>query len=160
MLEQAKKKIPGVEFHVADLSQLPFEDASFKSVICGLAFSHLADIAPATREFARVLEPGGTAAISAPHAFVTAVLGWRAPVFDAEGNGWEMPEYEHLAGEYVDAFARAGLVARACHEPRLTEAHAVWNPEADPNDENPFAGALIDAIAGQPGVTLWVAERA
>jgi SAM-dependent methyltransferase len=159
MLNHAKQKLPDVEFQQGDLNKLPFDDASFESVICGLAFSHLPEVAQATKELGRVLKPGGTAAISAPHAFVTAVLGWRAPVFDAEGNGWEMPEYEHLAQEYLEAFAEAGLVARACYEPRLTEAHATWNPEADPDEENPFAEALIDAIAGQPGITLWVAER-
>ncbi len=159
MLDQARQKLSEVEFRQADLTDLPFEDGSFQSVICGLAYSHLQDIGPATKELARVLKPGGTVAMSAPHAFITAVLGWRAPVFDAEGNGWEMPEYEHLAEEYLEAFAGAGLVGRACHEPRLTEAHATWNPEADPNEENPFAEALIDAIAGQPGVTVWVAER-
>jgi SAM-dependent methyltransferase len=159
MLAHARKKLPDVEFKVGNLTDLPIEDASYSSIVCGLAFSHVAEIGPAIDELARVLKPGGRVAISAPHWFITAVLGWRAPVFDAEGNGWEMPEYEHALGEYIPAFAAAGLVPRECHEPRLTEAHAVWNPEADPGEENPFAEALIDAIAGQPGVFVWVAER-
>ena len=160
MLEVARKKLPDVEFRQGDLAKLPVDDASFKSVTCGLAVGHLPELGPAMREFARVLEPGGTVAMSAPHPFVTAVLCWRAPVFDAEGNGWEIPEHSHLGADYLKAFDEAGLVARACYEPRLTEEHAVWNPEADPNEENPFAEALIDAIAGQPGVMVWVAERA
>src|SRR5262249_2147202 len=104
MLEVAKKKLPDVEFRQGDLTKLPFEDGSFKSVTCGLAVGHLPELAPAMKEFARVLEPGGTVAMSAPHSFVTAVLCWRAPVFDDKGNGWEMPEYSHLAADYMKAF--------------------------------------------------------
>jgi SAM-dependent methyltransferase len=159
MLEKAREKLPDVEFVQSDLSKMPFEDGSFKSIVCGLAVGHVPDLGPVMKEFARVLESGGTAAISAPHPFITGVLCWRAPVFDAEGNGWEIPEYAHLGSAYLEAFAGAGMVARACHEPPLTEEHAVWNPEADPNEENPFAEALIDAIAGQPGVMVWVAEK-
>ena len=159
MLAKAQSKLPDVEFRAGTVSDLPVEDATYNSIICGLVFGHLPEIQPAIDEFARVLAPGGRAAISAPHPFVTAILGWRAPVFDAEGNGWEVPEYEHLVGDYIQAFGAAGLVARECHEPRLTEGHAVWNPEADPGEENPFAEALIDGVAGQPGVFVWVAER-
>jgi ubiquinone/menaquinone biosynthesis C-methylase UbiE len=159
MLAQAKQKLPDVEFRVGNVNDLPVEDASYNSIVCGLTFSHLPQIEPAIHELARALTTGGRLAISAPHPFVTAVLGWRAPVFDAEGNGWEMPEYEHQLGEYIEAFGAAGLAPRECHEPRLTEAHAVWNPEADPDEENPFAEALIDGIAGQPGAFVWVAER-
>jgi ubiquinone/menaquinone biosynthesis C-methylase UbiE len=160
MLAQARRKLPDVEFRQGDLSKMPVEDASFQSVVCGLAFSHLPELGPAMGELARVLRPGGRVAISAPHPFVTAVLGWRAPVFDAEGNGWEMPEYEHLHGEYIEAFQSAGLAVRQCIEPRLTEEHARWNPEAEEGEENPFGNALDDAIAGQPGVFVWVAEMA
>ena len=65
MLEQARKKLPDVEFLQSDLSKLPFEDGSFKSIVCGLAVGHVPDLGPVMKEFARVLEPGGTAAISA-----------------------------------------------------------------------------------------------
>ena len=41
----------------------------------------------------------------------------------------------------------------------LTEEHAVWNPEAEPGEENPFAASHIDALAGQPGALVWVAEK-
>jgi SAM-dependent methyltransferase len=159
MLAKAKQKLPDVEFKVGDLANIPVDDAGYESVICGLAFSHLPELRPAVEELARVLKPGGTVAISAPHPFITSVLGWRAPVFDAEGTGWEVPEYEHLPGEYIEEFGKAGLAVRELHEPRLTEEHAVWNPEADPNEENPFAEALIDALAGQPGAIVWIAER-
>jgi ubiquinone/menaquinone biosynthesis C-methylase UbiE len=159
MLAKAREKVPGAEFRVGDLADLPVEDRSYGAITCGLGFSHLQDIEPAIEELARVVRPGGRVAISAPHSFITAVLGWRAPVFDAEGNGWEMPEYEHLHGEYVEAFDKAGLVPKRCLEPRLTEEMARWNPEAAEGEENPFAEALETALAGQPGVFVWVAEK-
>jgi SAM-dependent methyltransferase len=159
MLEHAKTKVPGAEFEVGDLSKLPAEDASYGAITCGLAFGHLEDLRPAAKEIARVLSPGGVAAISAPHAFITGILGWRAPVFDAEGNGWQVPEYPHLASEFVEAFTAAGLTVKECHEPTLTSEMAVWNPEAEEGEENPFAEALIDALEGQPGVQVWVVER-
>jgi SAM-dependent methyltransferase len=156
MLAHAERKLPDVEFRQGDLSKLPADDESFQSIICGLAFGHVAELGPAVDELARVLRPGGRVAISAPHPFITGVLGWRAPVFDAEGNGWQVPEYAHLHGEYVEAFGNAGLAVRQCIEPKLTDDHAVWNPEGE---ENPFAEALVDALAGQPGAFVWVAER-
>ncbi len=159
MLSKAKEKLPDVEFRVGSVTDLPVEDGGYKGIVCGLVVGHLPDIQPAVNEMARALAPGGRVAISTPHPFVTGVLGWRAPVFDSEGRGFEVVEYSHPVGEYVRAFRFAGLIPSQCHEPPLTEAHAVWNPEADPSEENPFAEALIDAIAGQPGSLVWVAER-
>ena len=160
MLEKAKEKISDAEFEVGDLSKLPAEDQSYAAITCGLAFGHLPDLAPAAAELARVLKPGGTAAVSAPHPFITAVLGWRAPVFDAEGNGWEVPEYGHWPGEFVEAFDAVGMTVRRLEEPKLTAEMATWNPEAEEGEENPFAEALIDALEGQPGVVFCVAEKA
>jgi SAM-dependent methyltransferase len=160
MLEHAKKKLPDVEFKQGDLTKIPVDDASYQSVTCGLAFGHLPEIDAAVAELARVLKPGGRVALSAPHPFITGILGWRAPVFDAEGNGWEVPEYPHPLGAYIEAFGKAGLIARECHEPPMSEEHAVWNPEAEPGEENPFSEMLIDALAGQPGSLIWVAEKA
>jgi SAM-dependent methyltransferase len=160
MLEHAKRKLPDVEFLQGELAKLPIDDSSYQWITCGLAVGHLPELDPAVSELARVLSPGGQVAISAPHPFITGILGWRAPVFDAEGNGWQVPEYPHPVGSYVEAFGNAGLTPRECHEPVLTEEHAVWNPEAEPGEENPFAPALIDALAGQPGAIVWVAEKA
>lgn len=157
MLEKARQKCPGVEFHVADLSELPFEDASFNAIVCGLAFSHLEDLRPASSELARVLRPGGKLAVSAPHPFITGVLGWRAPLFDAEGNGSEMPEYYNTHEQYIAAFTGAGLMIRQCIEPKLSDDQARWNPAGHPTAEDT---ALEQALAGQPGIFAWDLERA
>lgn len=159
MLEKAKEKVPGAEFKVGDLGKLPADDGSYGAVTCGLAFGHIEDLGPPAKELARVLKPGGIAAVSSPHAFITGILGWRAPIFDTEGNGWQVPEYPHGASDHVEAFTAAGLEVKECHEPKLTDEMAVWNPEAEEGEENPFAGALIDALSGQPGAQLWVVEK-
>jgi ubiquinone/menaquinone biosynthesis C-methylase UbiE len=159
MLEKAREKVPEAEFKAGDLSGLPAEDGSYGAVTCGLALGHVDDLGSAAKELARVLKPGGVLAVSAPHAFITGILGWRAPVFDAEGNGWQVPEFPHWPGEYVEAFEAAGMRVREIHEPKLTQEMATWNPEAEEGEENPFADALIDALAGQPGATVVIAEK-
>lgn len=156
MLDKARAKMPDVDFQVADLSKLPFDDNSFNAIVCGLAFSHLRDLEPASRELARVLRPGGRLAVSAPHPFITGVLGWRAPLFDADGNGYEMPEFYNSHEQYIAAFVAAGLIIKQCLEPRLSREHARWNPAGHPTPED---AALEQALAGQPAVFVWDLEK-
>lgn len=156
MLAKARAKMPDIEFQVADLSALPFEDESFNAIVCGLAYSHLTDLNPASRELARVLRPGGKLAVSAPHPFITGVLGWRAPLFDAEGNGYEMPEFYNSHEQYIAAFVGAGLTVKQCIEPRLSREQARWNPAGHPTPED---AALEQALAGQPSVFVWDLEK-
>lgn len=61
MIETAKSKVkdPRVEFLVADVSLLPFENASFNRVFCFSVWPHFDDGAAAAREVRRVLKPGG-----------------------------------------------------------------------------------------------------
>jgi len=58
MLDEYRLRTRGVAV-VADGECLPFADASFTLVVCGSVFHHLADPAAATKEVARVLQPGG-----------------------------------------------------------------------------------------------------
>ena len=152
MLDVARAKCPGVEFKVAELADQPFEDASFDGIVCGLAYSHLPELKAASNELARVLRPGGRMIVSAPHPYVTGVLGWRAPLFDAEGNGHEMPEYYNTHEQYIEAFVGAGLIIKKCIEPRLSREQAKWNPAGLPTAED---DALQQALTGQPAVFVW-----
>ncbi|TIC87382.1 methyltransferase domain-containing protein [Nocardioides sp. GY 10113] len=52
-----------VEFVDGEAAELPFEDASVDVLRCERVFQHLADPAAAAAEFARVLKPGGRAAV-------------------------------------------------------------------------------------------------
>ncbi|WP_245860023.1 class I SAM-dependent methyltransferase [Spirosoma aerolatum] len=58
----------------ADVSSLPFDDASFDAVSCRMGFMFFPDMALAAREMARILKPGGRVATSV----------WGAP----EQNPW------------------------------------------------------------------------
>jgi SAM-dependent methyltransferase len=51
-----------------DAQRLPFEDASFDAVLMTEVLEHLPDDGAALSEVLRVLRPGGTLAISVPHA--------------------------------------------------------------------------------------------
>jgi SAM-dependent methyltransferase len=61
---------PGLRFEVADATRLPYADASFDAVYSASVLEHIrddGDIA-AAREIARVLRPGGVAALTVPYA--------------------------------------------------------------------------------------------
>lgn len=53
-----------VEFHVADAEALPFDDATFTTLLCTTSFHHYPDPAGAVGEMARVLTPGGRIVIA------------------------------------------------------------------------------------------------
>lgn len=68
MIEQAKivqreKGIANVRWTVADLCDLPFEDAAFSLVLCRSAFHHFDRPAAAFAEMVRVCRPGGRIAV-------------------------------------------------------------------------------------------------
>jgi SAM-dependent methyltransferase len=64
MLEHAREKVPGGEFHEADLHDLPLPDDHVDIVICALALMHVPDIEPVLAELVRGLRPGGSLVIS------------------------------------------------------------------------------------------------
>ena len=59
MLERARERVPGGEFHEADLHDLPLPDDHVDLVLCALALMHVPDLEPVLAEFVRVLRPGG-----------------------------------------------------------------------------------------------------
>jgi SAM-dependent methyltransferase len=61
MVRVARRDYPGFSFEVADLRNLPFEDASLAGVVCWYSLLFLApdDRAVAFGELARVVKPGG-----------------------------------------------------------------------------------------------------
>jgi demethylmenaquinone methyltransferase / 2-methoxy-6-polyprenyl-1,4-benzoquinol methylase len=76
MLAQAAKALP-IRLVLGRAERLPFGDASFDFVSMGYALRHLADVAAAFREFARVLRPGGVACvleITRPRGRISAAL--------------------------------------------------------------------------------------
>src|SRR5579885_1144632 len=62
----ARNKIqdrPGFELLGADALKLPFHDMAFDAVVCGFGVRNLDSLETGLREIARVLKPGGKAAI-------------------------------------------------------------------------------------------------
>jgi SAM-dependent methyltransferase len=66
-IAQAREREPTVEFVVADVSEMPFDDAAFELAACFEAIEHVADQDRALDELRRVLAPGGVLAISSPN---------------------------------------------------------------------------------------------
>lgn len=153
---QAKPSLSSVAFTCANVDRLPFADATFDNVVCGLTLLHVEDLRPAVQEIGRVLKPGGRFVASIPHPFIYNVLGWRAPVFAEDGSGMVVPEYGHPHSAYIEAFGQAGLTVRQCFEPALDAVQARWNPAGQPTPED---DALEQALIGQPAVLIWEVER-
>lgn len=71
-LRRARENVPEAELLLADVTQLPLGDATVDAVVSANLLEHVPDDGAALREIARVLRPGGRAAIivpAAPHLY-------------------------------------------------------------------------------------------
>ena len=96
-----------VRFHLADVEELPFKDASFDFVVSECSFSLLPDKRAGAAEIARVLKPGGKLAFTdmfLQHQF-SDELKSLVP-FDCCFTGAETRD------DYATLFGRAGLVEK------------------------------------------------
>lgn len=59
MLQIARRKAPGIDFEVADVTRLPFENASFDISSISFGIRNVNDPALGIAEMARVVRPGG-----------------------------------------------------------------------------------------------------
>jgi SAM-dependent methyltransferase len=92
MLEVAARRakaqgVANIETKVCSADDLPFDDATFDSVSVRFGYMFLPDMAKATAEFARVLEPGGRLCSSV----------W----IDPEANLWTSIAMQAIANEVV-----------------------------------------------------------
>jgi SAM-dependent methyltransferase len=132
-------------FAAADACALPFTDAAFDSVFCVALLQHIADVARAVREIARVTRPGGRIVAvepdnSARYFYSSSAAGMRA--------------YE-LAGQFFSA---------------LSERSDPTDPGVGPKLPGLFAGNGIDLLdvrlfpvsraqLGAPAPGVWDARR-
>ena len=99
MLDLAREKVPGGRFLPGDLLSLPLDDGSVDAAVCALALVHVADVAAAIAELARVVRPGGRIVITDVHP-VLVMLGWQAQFPTADGRGF-MRLHPHLVSDYL-----------------------------------------------------------
>ncbi len=66
MLTVAERVCAGVDLRQADVSSLPFDDATFDAALCQMALMFFPDPAAAVREIGRVVKPSGTVVIMVP----------------------------------------------------------------------------------------------
>jgi ubiquinone/menaquinone biosynthesis C-methylase UbiE len=66
MIDTARIRITDVEFDVADVCALPFDDATFDAVRSERVLQHVDDPRLAVREMARVVRPGGRVLLTDP----------------------------------------------------------------------------------------------
>lgn len=141
---------------VGDATAMPFTDGSFDQVIAAEVLEHILDDQQAANEIARVLRPGGQAAVTVP-AWLPERICWALS-----------EEYHNTPGGHVRIYTRAeleaklkraGLAVRAHHH-----AHGLHSPYwwlkcavGVHNDQHPLARAyhrlLVWDIVKRPAIT-------
>ncbi|HEY7156810.1 MAG TPA: class I SAM-dependent methyltransferase, partial [Gemmataceae bacterium] len=102
---RARLKSERVSHALADLTRLPYAEASFDAVVCGWVLEHLPDPRPGLRELARVLQPGGKLLLLSTEDTLTGAMCSRL---------WHCRTYN-----------RAEL-RRVCAECGLSWQHEMW----------------------------------
>jgi len=86
MIDLARKSYPGIDFQVADVERLPFDDRSFDAVVCNFALGHFPYPEASVAECVRTLKPGGRLALS-----------W-----------WDDPSKQRIQGLFREALTEIG----------------------------------------------------
>ncbi len=157
MLVIARDKVPEAQFQRGTLEELPANDASVDLLTCGLALTHVAELEPIMREFARVLRPGGQAVLSDIHPFATmtgAMAAFRDRDEDITKGIPFVVNLTHQLSEYIESFLAAGLSILACVEPRITEPMLPVFPSYVS-----FPEATRQAFVNTPYLVIWRVER-
>jgi malonyl-CoA O-methyltransferase len=132
---------------VADAAALPVASGAADLVLCALTFGHIHDQAAAMREFARVLQPGGTLILSDFHP-AAAARGWRR-TFRRDGQVYELENHPYTVPQLCEMARGLSLacVAEPCiGEPERELFHRAGRPD------------LFEAACAMPAVLLtrWV----
>jgi ubiquinone/menaquinone biosynthesis C-methylase UbiE len=117
MLALARAKVPNGTFLESDLHDLPLADDSVDLVVCAIALSHVADLAPALTELVRVLRPNGHMVLSDSRGLI-GDIGLPLVRVGPTGEVGYMPVHARLASDYLAAALPLGLQVRRCEEPR------------------------------------------
>jgi SAM-dependent methyltransferase len=163
MVESGELQVPAsITASVGDATQMPFPDDSFDIVIAAEVMEHIPADQAAMHEVARVLRPGGVAAVTVP-AWLPERICWLLS-----------DDYHNVPGGHIRIFTRreletkltrAGLEVGGFHH-----AHALHSPYwwlkcavGVHDDDHPLASAyhklLVWDIMRKPAVTQ-AADRA
>lgn len=162
MLDRARDKLPQATFRSGRLEALPIETASVDLVVCGLALTHVEDLAPAFAEFGRVLRPSGRLVTTDMHPIMNAAGGGAVfPTSDeprdvASGSMalHYVPNLVHHVSEYVTAILGAGMSVTGCHEPVVDESLVSRFLSFAA-----FPDATRQAFSGLPYLLIWEAAK-
>ena len=155
MLERARENVPEARFEVGDVRALPFDDASFQTVVCGLALAHLPSLDSGMAELARVLASGGQLIVSVLHPF-QGLLGWNAPFSGSDGSRGFVREHPHMHSDYLAALDACSLRVAGCFEPAIGERELGAKRRAFRH----IPEATSAAYLGLPAVLVLVADKA
>ncbi|TMC09103.1 MAG: class I SAM-dependent methyltransferase [Chloroflexi bacterium] len=150
MLRLARAAVPQAHLVRGDLTGLPVASGAVDLAVCALALDHAPTLAEPLRELARVLRPGGRLVLSDVHPVLSAI-GVAALFRGADGAFGFVRNHRHLVGEYLDAFAGAGLEVRRCLEPCYGSAEVAMTGIAQGHVPEAAAGAYL----GLPAALVW-----
>ena len=121
-MREAGEAPPGARSHAAgaDATAMPFPDGCFDGVIAAEVLEHVPADQAAINEIARVLRPGGVAAVTVP-AWLPERVCWRLSDEYHQVPGGHLRIFTR--GELAAKLARSGLVVSGHHR-----AHALHSP--------------------------------
>lgn len=155
MLTRARAHLPDADLRHGDLHRLPVNDNQVDLVVCGLALTHVADLAPVIAEFVRVLRPGGHLVISDIHV-LALYLGGVASIRGPDGRLSLLPATRYLPSDYAcraparAAGARLPGTPLAGQRPGRRAGAAGMVPRGGTPDLRRDAGPIWHFQRGQP----------
>jgi ubiquinone/menaquinone biosynthesis C-methylase UbiE len=152
MLAVAREKLPAVEFHEADLRDMPLADDSADLVVCALSLTHVPDLERALAEFVRVLRPSGHLVLSDSRGLI-GDLSPPGVSTRPDGTFGYLQTWHRLTSDYLAAALPLGLQVRRCLEPTrptplLAEDGTYLYDDEPPPDHVPGSPPNIWALHG------------
>lgn len=136
MLDLARQRVPGLVVAAGDLADLPLPDSAADLVVCGLALTHVDDLAPVFGEFARVLRPRGDLVISDVHPDLV-LLGSVVTAVGPDGQPQQAATYRHAPTAVLRVALAAGFGVLRCEEVPYPESLDVPPEPADGPEPQP-----------------------